>query len=140
MPDRDSFSLEFRPAPRAPRRFEARVLSAGFAGETSHTLDDDEIAAFMAMLDNLPDAGAVVLKAGGEVAGGPLLVVSIAPADRLGSLCVRVSMAADEDRRRRVATHFWCVRADVTRFADEVRQATTLGGIAVLAPADLGWT
>lgn len=138
MSDRDSLSLEFRPAPRAPRRFEARVLSAGFAGETSHTLDDDEIAAFIAMLDNLPDAGAVVLNVGGEIAGGPLLVVSIAPVDRLGSLCVRVSMAADDDRRRRVATHFWCVRADVTRFVEEVRQATRHGGSAILAPAELG--
>lgn len=140
MPDRDSFTLDFRPAIRGHRQFKANILSAGFAGRTGHSLDDAEIAAFLEALDSLPEAGAVVLKVGGEIADGPLLVVSIVPADRLGSLRVRVSMAADDDRARRVATHFWCVRADLTRFADEVRQAAVQGGTAILAPADLGWT
>jgi hypothetical protein len=117
-------------------QFDAVVRAAGFAGETGHVVDDRQVRAFLSALAVFPILDSIRLSVGDEFPDGPLLAISIQPADRRGTLSVHVSLAADDDRSRKVSTHFQCVHSDVERFADQVESALRSGGAAILAAAE----
>ena len=113
--------------------FGAMVSAGGFSGETGYAVYPDQVREFLDSLANFPVTAPVALTIGDEFDDGPLLTLVISPDDRRGTLRVDVSLAADDDRTRRVSTDFLCVYSDVERFAGEVETALQSGGTAMLA-------
>lgn len=114
-------------------QFDAMVSASGFSGETGYVVFIGQVRKFLDALANFPIAIPVALTIGEEFEDGPLLALVISPDDRRGSLRVQVSLAADDDRTRRVSTDFLCVYSDIERFASEVESALRSGGTAILA-------
>ncbi|WP_434405028.1 hypothetical protein [Sphingobium sp. DN12] len=114
-------------------QFNATVTANGFSGETGYVTSPDQINDFLDRLTSFPIADLITLTIGEEFQDGPLLVLTIEPADRRGSLRVQVCLAADDNRSRKVSTDFLCVYSDVERFARGVESALRLGGVATLS-------
>ncbi|MBY8825082.1 hypothetical protein [Sphingomonas colocasiae] len=117
-------------------QFDAVVRAAGFSGATGYIIDARQMQDFLGALAVFPISDPVRLSVGTEFPDGPLLSITIQPADRRGTLSVHVSLAADDDRSRKVSTHFRCVHSDVEHFADQLQIALGSGGTAVLAAAE----
>lgn len=114
-------------------QFNAMVSASGFSGETGYVVLPGQVREFLDALATFPIAVPAALTIGEEFEDGPLLKLIISPDDRRGSLRVQVSLAADDDRTRRVSTDFLCVYSDVERFIGEVEIGLQSGGTAILA-------
>ncbi|MFM7378670.1 MAG: hypothetical protein ACKO1O_11175 [Erythrobacter sp.] len=113
-------------------QFNAMVSANGFSGETGYVVFPGQVREFLRALAIFPISVPVALTIGEEFEDGPLLALVISPNDRRGSLRVRVSLAADDDRTRRVSTDFLSVYSDVERFARAIESGLQSGGTAVL--------
>jgi len=131
MANQDRLSLWFEGGDNFAQ-FEAQVSASGFSGETGYVVFGQHVRNFLDALARFPITDEITLEIGQEFPDGPLLVLAIGPADGRGTLRVRVSLAADDDRSRRVSTSFSCVYADVERFAQEAEDSLRLGGTAIL--------
>ena len=113
-------------------QFNAMVSANGFSGETGYVVFPGQVREFLRALSIFPISVPVALTIGEEFEDGPLLALVISPDDRRGSLRVRISLAADDDRTRRVSTDFLSVYSDVERFARAIESGLQSGGTAVL--------
>jgi len=132
MADQDRLSLWFEGG-EDPAQFEAQVSASGFSGQTGYVVSAQQVQNFLDALAQFPITDEVTLEIGQEFPDGPLLTLKIGPADGRGTLNVRTSLAADNDRTRRVSTSFSCVYSDVERFARQAEDSLRSGGTAILA-------
>ncbi|MGB7654457.1 MAG: hypothetical protein WBL74_03145 [Novosphingobium sp.] len=115
-------------------QFSAIVAANGFSGETGYVTYPSHWREFLDGIGHYPITDTIALTIGEEFEDGPLLTLAIGPEDRRGGLRVHVSLAANQDRSRKVSTDFGCVYSDVIRFAGEAEIGLRMGGTAVLAP------
>lgn len=131
MSTRSNFTLWFAGS-GDPDHFSATVSAGGFTGATEYVVFQNQMRDFLGGLVVFPILKPAVLTIGAEFNDGPLLALTVEPADGRGGLRVKVHLAADNNRARSVSTDFLCVHSDVERFAREVKGCLQSGGAATL--------